>query len=131
MKISSKLAAVAVCGMLAAWAARADDLADLKAQVQALQARMDAMQRELRQLTGKVERQAARPAVPLAPSPTADPGVWVDIFTDSMGAGGGVRGWAGTDGMATQLLFQTEAQFDAAAVAAPRDARHVRRDEGR
>jgi predicted porin/uncharacterized coiled-coil protein SlyX len=59
MKRHAKLAAVVLCAMLAVSAARADEVSDLKAQLQALQQQMNALQQQLQKVTDKVEQAKA------------------------------------------------------------------------
>lgn len=125
MKICSKLAVVAACGMLAACAARADELSGLKAQVEAFEAQVASLRQKLQRLTEKVQQQTAKPP---AVAPSSNPDVWPDIVTGAIGSGAGFHG---PDSLPFRLLFQTEAQFDADATSAQRDQRHSKRDAGR
>jgi predicted porin len=56
MKTSSAILGLTLCAVLAAPAARADEVADLKAQLQALQQQMNALQQQLQQVTDKIEK---------------------------------------------------------------------------
>ena len=63
MRTNGKLAGIAVCLLLAAPASRADEVSDLKAQLQALQQQMNALQQQLQKVADKVQQeQAAQPS---------------------------------------------------------------------
>src|SRR5271157_1992689 len=57
MKIDANLVGVALCVLLAAPAARADEVSDLKAQLQAMQRQINALQQQLQKVTEKVAQQ--------------------------------------------------------------------------
>ena len=61
MNIRSKFLALAACVVIAAPAMRADDVSDLKAQLQALQQQTDVLQQQIQTLRQQIQKSAAEP----------------------------------------------------------------------